>query len=118
MHNALQGDDLNLSDRKKKIYEDVVYENAIRNHLDHNMVIVHDPQPLLLIRHYSKSGPWVWRCHVDISEPGKGIWDYLRGFIEQYDTMIVSIDKYKKSCRCPNSYSCPPSAIFPLATAN
>jgi trehalose synthase len=33
MHNALQGGEINLSDRKKDLYEDVVYENAVRNHL-------------------------------------------------------------------------------------
>jgi len=53
MHNALQGGKINLSNRKIRIYEAVIHENAVRNHLkDHNMVIIHDPQPLPLIRHY------------------------------------------------------------------
>lgn len=56
MHNALQGGDINLSERKKMIYEEVVYENVVRNHLDHDRVIVHDPQPLAMIRHYDKRG--------------------------------------------------------------
>ncbi|MEJ2456628.1 MAG: hypothetical protein P8Y58_00170, partial [Novosphingobium sp.] len=64
MHNALQGGELNLSDLKRDIYEDVVFENAARMHLDHDIVIVHDPQPLPLIRHFRKKSPWVWRCHV------------------------------------------------------
>jgi trehalose synthase len=34
MHNALQGAEINLSDRKCEIYQAVVYENAVRNHLD------------------------------------------------------------------------------------
>ena len=60
MHNALQGGEINLSDRKMEIYEEIIYENAIRNHLDsHNMVIIHDPQPLPLINHYKKNGPWI-----------------------------------------------------------
>ncbi len=50
MHNALQGGKINLSNRKITIYEAVIHENAVRNHLeDHNMVIIHDPQPLPLI---------------------------------------------------------------------
>ncbi|OGP64908.1 MAG: hypothetical protein A2170_06430 [Deltaproteobacteria bacterium RBG_13_53_10] len=50
-----------------EIYEEVIYENSIRNHLEnHNMVIIHDPQPLPMINHYKKSGPWIWRCHVDL----------------------------------------------------
>jgi len=32
MHNALQGADINLSERKCEIYEEIVHENSIRNH--------------------------------------------------------------------------------------
>ncbi len=46
MHNALQGGKINLTDRKKEIYRRVIRQNAIRNHLDHDLVIVHDPQPM------------------------------------------------------------------------
>ena len=53
MHNALQGTGSNLSKRKCEIYDEVIYENAVRNHLDnHNIVIIHDPQPLPMIHHY------------------------------------------------------------------
>jgi trehalose synthase len=55
MHNALQGGKINLTEIKMDIYEEVVYENSIRNHLDHDIIIVHDPQPLPLINHYRKS---------------------------------------------------------------
>src|SRR5215210_614911 len=45
MHNALQGGEFDLSTMKMQIYEDVLYENAVRNNIDHDFVIVHDPQP-------------------------------------------------------------------------
>jgi trehalose synthase len=69
IHNALQGARINLSDRKMEIYEQVVYENAVCNHLNHDVVIVHDPQPLPIINHYRKDCPWIWRCHLDLSPP-------------------------------------------------
>jgi trehalose synthase len=69
MHNALQGADINLTNLKMQIYEEVAAENALRNHLDHDVVVVHDPQPLPLIRHYRKKAPWIWRCHLDLSSP-------------------------------------------------
>jgi trehalose synthase len=78
MHNALQGGEINLTDRKKEIYEDVVFENAFRNHLDHDLVIIHDPQPLPMINHYRKRGPWIWRGHVDLSRPHPELWKYFR----------------------------------------
>jgi trehalose synthase len=72
MHNALQGGSINLSKRKIQIYEEIIYENVVRNHLDnHNMVIIHDPQPLPMIQHYKKRGPWIWRCHIDLTNPDK-----------------------------------------------
>jgi trehalose synthase len=59
IHNALQGDEFNLTDRKMEIYEQIIYENAIRNHLDHDIIIVHDPQPLPTINYYRKKQPWI-----------------------------------------------------------
>src|SRR6266568_2636951 len=52
MHNALQGGEIDLSSIKKEIYEQVIYENSVRNFLEHDFVIVHDPQPLPFIEHY------------------------------------------------------------------
>jgi len=72
MHNALQGGDFNLTEMKMQIYEDVVYKNAVRNHLEgHDFVIIHDPQPLPLITHYDRRGAWIWRCHIDLSHANK-----------------------------------------------
>jgi trehalose synthase len=57
IHNALQGGKIDLSKIKKEIFEQVIYENSIRNFLDHDLIIVHDPQPLPLIEHYEKKCP-------------------------------------------------------------
>ncbi len=117
MHNALQGAKINLSDRKMKIYEAVIHENAVRNHLeDHNMVIIHDPQPLPLIHHYKKSGPWIWRCHVDLSNPNRELWRYLVPFIEQYDAVILSVEQYRQRLKTPQLFFQP--AIDPFSILN
>src|SRR6266403_2979301 len=55
MHNALQGGEIDLSTIKKEIYEQVIYENSVRNFLEYDFVIVHDPQPLPLVEHYEKN---------------------------------------------------------------
>jgi trehalose synthase len=83
MHNALQGDDINLSELKRNIYEEAVFENAARMHLDHDLVIVHDPQPLPLIDFFRKKNPWVWRCHIDLSHRHPQVWSYLARFAER-----------------------------------
>jgi len=116
MHNALQGADLNLSKRKMELYEEIVYQNAIRNHLDQDFIIVHDPQPLPMITHYAKKCPWVWRCHVDLSHPNEKLWKYLAPFIEKYDAAILSIKDYKQDLEIPQLFFMP--AIDPFSITN
>lgn len=116
MHNALQGGDLNLSDLKKEIYESVVWENAIRNHLDHDVVIVHDPQPLPLIEHYTKKGPWIWRCHIHLQDPHPALWAYLAPFVEKYDAVILTLEEYAQELPTPQVFFMP--AIDPFSIKN
>lgn len=117
MHNALQGGDINLTDLKKQHYEDIVYKNAVRTHLDHhNMVVVHDPQPLPLIQHFHRGGPWIWQCHVDLSRPNAELWHYLQSFIEQYDAVIESLDAYRQDLQTPQRTI--PPAIDPFSIKN
>jgi trehalose synthase len=116
IHNALQGGEINLSDRKMDIYESVIYENAVRNHLDHDMVIIHDPQPLPLINHYRRKGPWIWRCHIDLSKPDQDLWNYLSQFVEQYDAVIFSIEDYAQQLKTPQLFFMP--AIDPFSIVN
>jgi trehalose synthase len=117
MHNALQGDDINLSDRKMEIYEEVIRENAIRNHLEtHNMVIIHDPQPLPMIHHYKKNGPWIWRCHIDLTNPNRELWNYLKPTVEKYDAVILSLKDYAQDLKTPQVFFMP--AIDPFKIKN
>ncbi len=97
-HNALQGGDINIHKRMKSLYQQTNFNNALMNHLDvHDLVVVHDPQPLPLIYFYKKRIPWIWRFHPDLSEPNQSLMKFLKPFIERYDAMIVSSESYKKS---------------------
>ncbi len=116
MHNALQGGKIDLSSIKKEIFEQVIYENSLRNFLDHDFIIVHDPQPLPLIEHYEKKCPWVWRCHLDLSRPEAEVWKYLRRWIDRYDEVIVSCPEYKQQIRPPQRVFMP--AINPFTIKN
>lgn len=115
-HNALQGAEINLTDRKKEIYERVVYENAVRNHLDHDVVFVHDPQPLPLITHYRKKSPWVWRCHLDLTAPNREVWNYLVPFIEKYNAIVLSCGEYRLDLKRPQVFFTP--GIDPFSIVN
>ncbi len=115
-HNALQGAEINFTELKRSVYEEVVYENAARMHFDHDLIIVHDPQPLPLIRHYRRKSPWLWRCHIDLSAPNREVWQYLRAFIEQYDAVILHLPEYAQRLQVPQRFIMP--AINPFNTTN
>jgi trehalose synthase len=115
-HNALQGADISMTDQKKAIYEQVVHENAIRNHLNHDMIFVHDPQPLPLITHYRKKCPWVWRCHIDLTTPNPDVWNYFVPFIERYDAVILSCSEYRQNLVTPQVFFTP--ALDPFSIVN
>jgi trehalose synthase len=85
--------------------------------MDHDCVIVHDPQPLPIIIFYQKKQPWIWRCHIDLSEPDPGLWDFLKRFMLRYDLIIVSSERYKKK-NLPVEQRVIPPAIDPLASKN
>ena len=116
MHNALQGAEIDLSKIKKEIFEQVIYENSLRNFLDHGFIIVHDPQPLPLIQHYEKTCPWLWRCHLDLSRPDAKTWNYLRRWVDNYDAVILSCKEFAQEMRPPTRMMMP--AINPFAIKN
>jgi trehalose synthase len=116
MHNALQGEKIRLTRQKIHIYEEVVGENAMRNHLDHDIIMIHDPQPLPMIEHYEKKNPWIWRCHIDLSRPNKKLWNYLVNFVEKYDAVVMSIKEYAQKLKVPQVFIMP--AIDPFSIKN
>ena len=116
MHNALQSAEIDLSKIKKEIFEQVIYENSVRNFLDHDFIIVHDPQPLPLIEHYEKKCPWLWRCHLDLSRPDTETWKYLLRWIDNYDTVILSCKEFARQMKPPQRVVMP--AINPFTIKN
>lgn len=95
-HNALQGSSLNLTDIKRKLYIQTNEAFTTYSHIDADCVVVHDPQPLPLIKFYKKNVPWIWRCHIDLSHPNQALWEFLKMFILRYDVDIISSEMYRK----------------------
>lgn len=116
LHNALQGGDINLSELKKEIYEGIILQNALRMDVEADVVVVHDPQPLPLITHFRHTCPWVWRCHLDLSQPDPGAWGYMREFVDDYDAMVVSLPEYAQEVHVPQLSFMP--AIDPFSIKN
>ena len=116
-HNALQGDPINLTEIKKRLYVETNEDFSYYCHVMHDCVFVHDPQPLPLIRFYKKRQPWIWRCHIDLSNPHKELWEFLKKFILKYDMVVFSCEKYKKEALpVEQRFICP--SIDPLSLKN
>ncbi len=108
IHNALQGAEKSLSGKRKRIYLEVNRRNSIFNQLsDKDCVIIHDPQPLPIINFYRKRQPWIWRCHIDLSNRNPIVWNFISKFINKYDAMIVSEEKYKQIVNLPQEIIMP-----------
>lgn len=116
VHNALQGGRINLSTLKIDTYREVILENAARIPLDHDVVVIHDPQPLGLIALYRKTGPWIWRCHLDMTEPQPDLWAFLAKYINRYDAVIFSAPEFGQQLSIPQFFFMP--AINPFSVTN
>ena len=116
-HNALQGQAIPFSDAEKDLYLKTNECFSGQMTIDHDLVVIHDPQPLPLIRFYEKTQPWVWRCHVDLSNPDPALWEFLKGFALDYDRMVISHEQYRRSGMPMEQWICRP-AIDPLSEKN
>src|SRR5438045_1912066 len=83
-HNALHGSAYELTQAAKDIFLMYTEQNRQRMHFDEDMVVMHDPQPVGLVLSRGKTpASWVWRCHIDLSNPDRKVWDFLRPFVER-----------------------------------
>lgn len=116
-HNALQGEEIHFTDRKKEIYLENNKRNAFISHFeDHDCVFIHDPQPLGMIDFSPKQEPWVWRCHIDYSQSAEDVEDFLKQFMKKYNKVIISNPNHKKEHFQDTTTIYP--AIDPLSAKN
>jgi trehalose synthase len=114
-HNALQGKEQVITEEMYETYLDCVHENAKRIELDADLVFIHDPQPAPLIE-ARKGGKWAWRCHIDMAQPQRSVWSFLRRFVIRYDAVIFSLPKFAQ--RLPNPQFLVYPSIDPLGPKN
>lgn len=117
LHNGIQGQKYDtLSCEELKIYDETNESFSKYTHVNHDLVVIHDPQPLPLIQYCKKMQPWIWRCHIDASK-NNNIIEMLKNYIIKYDKVIVSSEKYiMKDFPVPYKIMAP--AIDPFSSKN
>jgi trehalose synthase len=117
IHNGLQGEDVQLSEEELDAYLALNRTCALYSPIAHDVVVVHDPQPLPMIRFIRRQNPWVWRCHIDVSSPNPEVEKAVQPFIMRYDAAVVSSETFRRPAWPLNTYVIPP-AIDPFSDIN
>ncbi len=121
LHNALQGQAYPLikMEATQTAYKSNNLTNANELDPDYDVFIINDPQPAAL-RHFCDipNAKWIWRCHIDSSEPDDATWQFLRPFVEEYDAAVFTIERFAPAdLKVPKLAFIPP-AIDPINTKN
>ncbi len=62
---------------------------------DWDYIIVHDPQPVGMKQGAQERGKhWIWRCHIDLSEPNPDPIEKLLPQIAGYDMSVWHMEQY------------------------
>jgi trehalose synthase len=96
-HNALQGRPEKISSKDFTLFSEVTQRNLEEIKFYGDIVFIHDPQPVGLIAKKKEMGTkWIWRCHIDVSNPDKKVWKFLRNFIVKYDAAVFSAPNFSQ----------------------
>jgi trehalose synthase len=116
-HNALHGAPYHANPRDFEIFLAYNERNRAILRLDAEFVVIHDPQPAALIEARKPgSNHWVWRCHIDLSHPHRGVWDFLEAFVSRYDGAMFSSPEFSRQLPIAQYLFYP--AIDPLSEKN
>jgi trehalose synthase len=120
LHNALQGAEETLSDEQWEVFDEINAVNAEGLQGEWDTIIVHDPQPIGLRRGaLEKSRNWIWRCHIDLSEPNPAPIERLLPLIEEYAATVWHLPTYVPDAMDGNGgVRLIPPAIDPLSPKN
>lgn len=96
LHNALQGSPRPFTDAERAAYLDCASDNATSLDGAYDFVVIHDPQPAgLLAAHGKHDGTrWIWRCHIDTSEPNVDAWRFLSPLLADFDAAVFTMPEF------------------------
>ena len=97
MHNALHGVDVAIGPDELDYFIDVNRRNTREIMADADILFIHDPQPIALVEQKDTLGrKWIWRCHIDFTNPKKDVWDFLKNYIERFDCAVFSAPAFSR----------------------
>jgi len=94
-HNALHGRPAEINKCDFDLFMETSRDNLNEIDIYGDIVFVHDPQPIALIKKKAQN-KWIWRCHIDISNPHLKVWHFLRDFVVNYDAAVFSAPAFSQ----------------------
>lgn len=117
IHNSLHGVDAYLSSQDLEYFAQVSYENAQEMDFYGDILFIHDPQPIALVDKRREIGKkWLWRCHIDFTQPRSNTMSFLKSYIEKYDAAVFSAPAFSRDLGIPQVLISP--SIDPLSDKN
>ncbi len=96
-HNALHGRKVEITKEDYEIFLETTSANIEQINFYGDIVFIHDPQPVALVeKKKSLKNRWVWRCHIDFTNPEPEIWNFIKSFVEQYDASVFSAPAFAR----------------------
>ena len=84
-HNALHGKNENVAPEEFSLFLETTQRNLNELNFFGDILFIHDPQPAgLIAKKKEMARKWVWRCHIDMSNPNPEVWSFLQGFYETH----------------------------------
>jgi len=97
LHNALHGVEVGIGPDELEYFVEVNRENMKEVLREADIHVIHDPQPIALVEEKARVGrKWIWRCHIDFTDPKKEIWEFLKAYIERYDGAVFSAPAFSR----------------------
>ncbi|MPZ15476.1 MAG: glycosyltransferase [Chloroflexi bacterium] len=119
IHNGLQGEQRGLTPEQMEVYRDRSMSNAQLLGTEFDVIIVHDPHPLAMRHFLGTSGArWIWRCHIDTSEPHLPVWQFLEPYLADYDAAVFTLPQFVPPGFPVKRVEIIPPAIDPLSPKN
>jgi len=116
-HNALHGGEYALTEQARDVFMRHTEQNRQRMNFDEDFIVIHDPQPAGLVDSKTgRSSRWIWRCHIDLSNPNIEVWNFLQPMVERYDAAVFSSPAFARQLSIPQALFYP--CIDPLSEKN
>jgi trehalose synthase len=117
LHNALHGRVEPISANEFSLFLETTEKNLNQIDFTGDILFIHDPQPVALIAKKSDIGKkWIWRCHIDVSQPDTKVWEFLKQFIVNYDAVVFSSPNFAQQLPVRQFFA--PPSIDPLSDKN